>query len=66
MPSEKTESEMIREMYQLMLGKGGCWERGAKTQKDFSAFRLAVIMAGVLLSSGTGFSIAKVLELVTK
>ena len=63
MPPDKSDHEMIAEIYQLMLGKGGCWERGAKTAREFYAFRLVIIVAGVSLF-GSGFGFARLLEMV--
>ncbi len=64
MSPEKNDHEMLAEIYQLMLGRGGCWDREAKVTKDFYAFRLSVIVAGALLFGGTGFGFAKIIEFV--
>ncbi len=64
MAPEKSDHDMITEMYQLILGKGGCWDRGEKTQKDFYLFRTSVIVTGALLFGGTGFGFAKLLSLL--
>ncbi len=64
MTPDKTDHEMIAEIYQLMLGKGGCWDREADLTKKFYAFRLATIVVGALFFGGSGFGFAKVLTLI--
>lgn len=61
---EKTDHEMLIEIHQLMLGKGGCWDRGEKTAKDFYAFRLFMIIALTSILGSTGFNLFSLIKLL--